>query len=228
MCTVGYIFLRDSVTLTTGLHLDFDPKEVYENHYKDACTVAAGNMAFKQEGQIVSTEVILRTAFTNMMEQEFIKRSALHQTKARWHRLSSISEFRAFLSKIQTDSLCLLCLQRRPEHNFPCQHILCEACVQDVGESTEDDPLMYVFECCPLCLKRCEKSIRVRPVTAGVRILSIDGGGIRGVIPIQFLRLLEREIGLPMPIQENFDFAFGTSSGIYMWRYDHFKKTSFC
>ncbi len=86
---------------------------------------------------------------------------------------------------------------------------------------------MYVFECCPLCLKKCKKSIRVRPVTAGVRILSIDGGGIRGVIPIQFLRLLEREIGLPMPIQENFDFAFGTSSGIYMWQYDHFKKTSF-
>ncbi len=54
MCTVGYIFLRDSVTLTTGLYLDFDPKEVYANHYKDACMVAAGNTAFKQKGQIVS------------------------------------------------------------------------------------------------------------------------------------------------------------------------------
>ncbi|KAL1792986.1 hypothetical protein ACET3X_009493 [Alternaria dauci] len=55
--------------------------------------------------------------------------------------------------------------------------------------------------------------MRVRPATAGLRVLSIDGGGIRAAIPIQFLCALENAVGLDMPIQEFFDLAYGTSSG---------------
>ncbi|KAF3030307.1 hypothetical protein E8E12_000580 [Didymella heteroderae] len=49
--------------------------------------------------------------------------------------------------------------------------------------------------------------------TAGVRVLSLDGGGIRAKVVLQFLQALELEIGIDMPVQENFDFGFGTSSG---------------
>ncbi|RYO00263.1 hypothetical protein AA0121_g13424 [Alternaria tenuissima] len=55
--------------------------------------------------------------------------------------------------------------------------------------------------------------MRVKPATAGLRVLSIDGGGIRAAIPIQFLCALEKAVGLDMPIQEFFDLAYGTSSG---------------
>jgi hypothetical protein len=47
-------------------------------------------------------------------------------------------------------------------------------------------------------------------------VLGIDGGGVRGVIPIQSLLLLEQKLApyLPgFPIQDLFDVAFGTSSG---------------
>lgn len=43
------------------------------------------------------------------------------------------------------------------------------------------------------------------------RILSIDGGGVRGIIPALLLAALERQTG--RPARETFDFVAGTSSG---------------
>ena len=43
------------------------------------------------------------------------------------------------------------------------------------------------------------------------RILSIDGGGIRGIIPASTLVTLEQQLG--KPVRECFDFVAGTSTG---------------
>src|SRR5215469_6803659 len=43
------------------------------------------------------------------------------------------------------------------------------------------------------------------------RILSIDGGGIRGIVPAATLVELEQQVG--KPIRECFDFMAGTSTG---------------
>jgi hypothetical protein len=43
------------------------------------------------------------------------------------------------------------------------------------------------------------------------RILTIDGGGVRGIIPAVVLAALERSTG--RPVRETFDFVAGTSSG---------------
>ena len=43
------------------------------------------------------------------------------------------------------------------------------------------------------------------------RILSIDGGGIRGIIPATTLVKLEAQLG--KPVRECFDFVAGTSTG---------------
>ena len=55
----------------------------------------------------------------------------------------------------------------------------------------------------------------VAPATAikgkdGYRILCIDGGGTRGIVPLTFLEYLERESG---PLHEQFDLIVGTSIG---------------
>jgi patatin-like phospholipase/acyl hydrolase len=42
-------------------------------------------------------------------------------------------------------------------------------------------------------------------------ILSIDGGGTRGIIPVQFLKLIEKETQIP--IAQSFDLIAGTSTG---------------
>ncbi len=58
-----------------------------------------------------------------------------------------------------------------------------------------------------------ERRIRIKPDTADARILSIDGGGIRGRGPLEFLRVLEEMIDLPVSVPRQFDVVFGTSSG---------------
>ena len=55
--------------------------------------------------------------------------------------------------------------------------------------------------------------VRIKPPTAGVRILSIDGGGVRGIVPLEFLNLLQVEVGSEIPLESLFDQVFGTSSG---------------
>ncbi|XP_011683797.1 phospholipase A I [Strongylocentrotus purpuratus] len=54
----------------------------------------------------------------------------------------------------------------------------------------------------------------------GVRILSVDGGGSRGIIAIEILRELERQSG--KPVHEMFDYIIGVSSGavlVYLLAY---------
>ena len=67
-----------------------------------------------------------------------------------------------------------------------------------------------------LCLSYSSKSsmiTRQKSPTAGVRILSIDGGGIGGVIPLEVLKILQNLIGRTL-LQDLFDEAFGTSSSM--------------
>lgn len=55
--------------------------------------------------------------------------------------------------------------------------------------------------------------IRLKPRCAGVRILTLDGGGVRGIMELAILEKLEARIGLEVPIREFFDLIVGTSTG---------------
>ena len=55
--------------------------------------------------------------------------------------------------------------------------------------------------------------VGLRPLTAGLRILSIDGGGTRGVIAIGIMDLLQSILGDVWRIQDLFDIAYSTSVG---------------
>ncbi|KAL8730663.1 MAG: hypothetical protein Q9181_004591 [Wetmoreana brouardii] len=59
-------------------------------------------------------------------------------------------------------------------------------------------------------------SVILKPPTAGISILSIDGGGVRGAVPLEFMSILQDTLGDDCPIQDLFDLALGTrSDGIY-------------
>jgi patatin-like phospholipase/acyl hydrolase len=57
--------------------------------------------------------------------------------------------------------------------------------------------------------------IQLKPRCAGARILTLDGGGIRGIIELSVLQALHKEVGLgeAFALREMFDLIVGTSTG---------------
>ncbi|KAF5698713.1 calcium-independent phospholipase a2 [Fusarium mundagurra] len=56
-------------------------------------------------------------------------------------------------------------------------------------------------------------SIRIKPKDAAPRVLSLDGGGVRGIVELCVLRQIERHVGYGIAIHELFDLVVGTSTG---------------
>ena len=76
------------------------------------------------------------------------------------------------------------------------------------------DSLVFEVRECFLCGSETSgMTVKVKAPGAGSRVLSIDRGGTPGLVPLQLLQLLQDWIGLPYPLQDNFDNAFGTSWG---------------
>jgi len=66
-------------------------------------------------------------------------------------------------------------------------------------------------------LRHLPSTIDFRGETPMKTILSIDGGGIRGIIPASTLVALEQQLG--KPVRECFDFVAGASGGYRsLWR----------
>ncbi|KAJ5100980.1 hypothetical protein N7456_007032 [Penicillium angulare] len=107
--------------------------------------------------------------------------------------------------------VCLVCLSRPPEHMLPCRHALCDTCVVIFGQPSELGLHHINIPECPLC--GCENHVVIRqlPPTKGPLILSLDGGGVRGLLQLRLLRALEERIGLP--INSLPDLCAGTSVG---------------
>jgi hypothetical protein len=55
--------------------------------------------------------------------------------------------------------------------------------------------------------------IRIKPNGAGINILSLDGGGIRGIVQLEILRALEQALGDRIPVQRLFDLMVGSGTG---------------
>jgi patatin-like phospholipase/acyl hydrolase len=52
------------------------------------------------------------------------------------------------------------------------------------------------------------------PPTAGLRVLCMDGGGVRGVQPLVYLKYLQSELSFfGGSIENMFDYVCGTSAG---------------
>lgn len=127
------------------------------------------------------------------------------------HR-SNVGSLHIPWEKFQSNQTCLPCLRRKPEYVLSCGHSVCDTCVRIFGRPVLGAEYTYKLESCPLCSSGW-LTAALKPPTAGVRILSVDGGGIRGVVPLEFLGILQNAVGPDCPIRDLFDLAFGTSSG---------------
>ena len=111
-------------------------------------------------------------------------------------------------------SKCFSCLMEVPEHPLPCGHVLCDQCVEAYGRPRKRSVSMT---CCPLHRDSSQwirpAVIRRKPDGAGVRILSLDSGGIRGIVQLEVLRAIQLALGGHMPVQWLFDLMVGAGTG---------------
>jgi hypothetical protein len=114
---------------------------------------------------------------------------------------------------LKSNLTCLFCLASAPEPPvLPCGHAVCEKCILRCAKSIPHLEFHFHLEKCHICQVAVDVTVKVKPPTAGIRLLSIDGGGTRGVIPLESLNILQDLLG-QVAIRDCFELGMGTSSG---------------
>lgn len=122
---------------------------------------------------------------------------------------------KSFWARAKSTATCFACLQSVPDHTLPCGHALCDDCVKDFGSPLPLRHYCYTLDECILCHGRFDKPqvVKLIPRCSGIRVLTLDGGGVRGVLELAVLKKVEERIGLGLPIRDFFDLIVGTSTG---------------
>ena len=117
-------------------------------------------------------------------------------------------------SSICSHATCFCCLMDVPEHPLPCGHVICTACIKAYSKPMKSSAIV---PCCPLHRESTKWAkpivVRFKPAGAGIRVLSLDGGGIRGIVQLEVLRAIELALGGFLPISQFFDLIVGTGTG---------------
>lgn len=137
------------------------------------------------------------------------------QLTARQSHRTTLAKLCPELAQHKSNLTCLCCLMRQPEKVLTCGHSICDVCIRIFGTSLKKQRYNYLLTCCLLCRSTGDvRRFQYQAPTTGPRLLSLDGGGVRGVIPLAFLQTIEEELRLDCPIQQLFDFVGGTSAGL--------------
>lgn len=169
------------------------------------CAQAAADRLLAVTGDDGTFVKQIKTTFVNLAERinddtsaNLVKREHLMSNRASW-------------SLIKTSRTCLICCLRFFEHFIPCGHCLCETCVD--ASSRDQGLYSFVVDSCELCATPAQVRVDLKPPTLAPSLLSIDGGGIRGIGSLEFLRQLQVGVGNSYPIQDYFDSVVATSAG---------------
>lgn len=129
-------------------------------------------------------------------------------------RLDSFYRFVGPATWIRSHSTCFCCLMDVPQHSLPCGHALCDRCARACGDLTQSTLLI---SWCPLHQHATRwtqpKVVKYKPRGAGVRVLVLDGGGIRGIVQLEILRAIEQALDGHLPVQALFDLMVGSGTG---------------
>jgi hypothetical protein len=103
------------------------------------------------------------------------------------------------------------------EKVVPCGHALCNSCVKIFSVRSKTKKNSYKLLACPICgVNYQEVAFRFVPPTTSIRRLCVDGGGVKGIIPLVFLQHIDALLKpLGLPVQDYFDMVFGTLAGAF-------------
>lgn len=107
---------------------------------------------------------------------------------------------------------CSVCLLQESRYSLDCRHRLCVHCVSSQGKTVET--WHRRFRSCPVCQRPNTTTFKLRPPTAGARILSL--GGVKAENSLKFLEDLQRCIGVrSLALNQHFDEISGSGMGAY-------------
>ena len=107
---------------------------------------------------------------------------------ARIH-MNNIQKMMSYWARLKSNNTCLTCLRQKPKYILSCEHSLCEICIQIFEDKRSFAECQFHLQACVLCAVE-NITVILKPPTAGIKILTIDGKGIREVISLKFLEML--------------------------------------
>jgi hypothetical protein len=113
---------------------------------------------------------------------------------------------------------CVWCMRNFPTERLPCGHWICSSCVVGIGRRREDDSRVFIVELCDQHPGGGEELVPPLefldlPKTVGRRLLSLDEGGVRGILQLKLLAAVQDKLGKEIPVQDCFDLIGGTGIG---------------
>ncbi|KAF2849419.1 FabD/lysophospholipase-like protein [Plenodomus tracheiphilus IPT5] len=187
----------------------FPPEYLFTELYAVPCRAAIAAYTMHQDVQFKFISNVLKefTAIFMQYNDGNLPAKAIHHQILSTHNLH--------LAKITSYRSCFCCFMRMPEKVVACGHALCDSCIRIFGNRSSSEKNTYELAACMLCGVNYQNSVfRFVPPTAGIRMLTVDGGGIRGVVPLMYLQHLDKSLApLGCAIRDYFDFVCGTSAG---------------
>ncbi|KAH8665171.1 hypothetical protein BGZ60DRAFT_379045 [Tricladium varicosporioides] len=175
--------------------------------WNDNLILSIGNMQRKLERKRLHQSG-LDKPYDDEDEQAAVSELHNSQMKTFFDHIGNVDNFISHLA-------CFSCLRELPEHPLPCGHVLCTPCVEACGRRSGKSTIL--LESCPLHSTATTWvtpwEINIKPQYAGARILSLDGGGVRGIVELEVLKAIEMELGGNLDIRAFFDLIVGTSTG---------------
>ncbi|KAG0590544.1 hypothetical protein KC19_1G107900 [Ceratodon purpureus] len=159
-------------------------------------------------------------SLVNLAESVFKRVSGSDVRKIRELVLGYRSErqghsWHSWMKDFTSYQVCVICLLNLPTEILSCGHIICDKCAKEEAETSLHAPTRLARPTslsCPVCQSNAKWYMKNLPPLAGCRILSLDGGGVRGIVELLSLKAIMAH--LPgMHVEDLFDIVIGTSTG---------------
>ena len=200
--------------MVTNIVAGFRLEDVFRSLYREICIQASKKIQSPDSGDTSPPHSDFAEAVFRFMGQILSKYRTGSATVNNIHQTVLKRYAEKWVGR-ECQTTCLACCSRTPQCRLECGHSFCDACFKLHGEPSPLDCRDWLVPRCFLCQTQFVQTRRLRlhPPTAGVGILCLDGGGVRGVVSTTILELLQERIGLDIPIQEYFQQVVGISAG---------------